>query len=129
MPGFVYVAGPYRGKDALAHDWTVYCEIDAHINDARRWAAQLATDGIPFFCPHLNSAHMEVIAPSAPSDYWLKMDLEILQYAWGVLLVPGWRDSNGARAEKDFALERGIKVFTYSFYDRMKEDYNAQAGN
>lgn len=120
LDGFVYIAGPYRGKDALAHDASVYCEIDTHINNARRWAIKFATDGIPFFCPHLNSAHMEVMAPDADPDYWLNMDLKILRYATALFLLPDWPESRGAQAEWKFAVEEEIPVYTD--YERLKEE-------
>lgn len=128
--GFVYLAGPYRGKDALAHDHTVFCEIDAHINEARRWAARLAADSVPYFCPHLNSAHMEVIAPTVPSNYWLEMDLAILVEAKALMLLPGWRDSSGARAEKGaaMALDPPIPVYTHQLYAQFLDDWWARLG-
>ena len=129
MKGFIYVAGPYRGKTATAHNWTVYSDIDANINEARRWAIKLAGDGIPYFCPHLNSAHFEVITPEVPPNYWLEMDLEILRHAWGILLVPGWRESSGSRTELDFARDKGLNRYTHNLYDdlvREWREYNGQ---
>lgn len=115
--GFVYLAGPYRGKDATAHDWTVYAEIDRHINNAREWAKQFATDGVPYVCPHMNSAHMEVLAPDAPPSYWLQADMAILCDAVVIFMLPGWRDSSGAKAELEFCQEQGIPSFTHEMYD------------
>ena len=125
MGHFVYCAGPYRGKDALAHDYTAYHNIDVHINEAHRWASRLAEDGIFYFSPHLNSAHMEVTAPSATPAFWLELDFEFLKDAWCLFLLPGWRESEGTRAELDFANARSMPIYTHLMYDKLKDDYHA----
>lgn len=88
---FVYIAGPYSA--------TTYAEVDTHIVSARMWAAALATHNIPFVCPHLNSAHFEVITPRVTQKQWLRMYLSILKCASAILLLPGWRSSSGTMAE------------------------------
>ncbi len=88
---FVYIAGPYIAA--------TYAEVDTHIVSARMWAAALATHCIPFVCPHLNSAHFEVITPMVTQKKWLSMYLEILKQASAILLLPGWRASTGTMAE------------------------------
>jgi len=122
---FVYVAGPYRGKDAMAHDYSVYHNIQHHITEAHRWATMLVNDGIYYFCPHLNSYHMEVVAPNVDPQFWYYLDFAILAHAWAILLIPGWRDSSGSKAEKAFALERKIRVYTHNQYEQLKEDWGA----
>jgi hypothetical protein len=116
---FVYIAGPYRGKDATEHNWEVYHNIDSHINEAHRWATRLARDGVYYFAPHLNSAHMEITAPDVTANFWIGMDFAILEHAWGLFLLPGWRDSEGARAEKEYAIEHKKPVFTHTMYSAM----------
>ncbi len=123
---FVYVAGPYRPKDGT-HDWRGYFEIDAHISEARKWAAALAEAGIPFFCPHLNSAHFEIIVPKVPSQYWLDMDLVILRYASALLLLPGWKESRGTQEEKRQAHDQGKRVYTHRLFPQLvREWYEVQ---
>lgn len=110
MNGFVYIAGQYQ-KPGGTHDHSSYFDIDANINKAREWAAKFARSRIPFFCPHLNSAHFEVITPEVPATFWYQMDLEILAMARAVFLMPGWQDSKGAQEENQFALTRGIPTY------------------
>ena len=108
--GFVYLAGKYRAKDGT-HDWSAYEEIARNISLARTWAMRLASDNIPMFCPHLNSAHAEVIAPNVHPDYWYRLDMQILANAQAIFLLPGWKDSYGARDEHAFAEDNHLGVF------------------
>ena len=125
---FVYIAGPYRPASG-EHDWRVYEEIDRNISHARWWAARLAADGIPYFCPHMNSAHMEVLAPSAPPEFWYNLDMLFLERAWALLLIPGWRGSRGARAERDFARDHKMRIYTEFTYERLVADYRGGEPN
>ena len=124
---FLYIAGPYRGK-ATSHDHHSYFEIDANILTARFWAAECAKAGIPYFCPHLNSDHMEVIVPEVPSSYWLDMDLKILRCASGLLLLPNWRTSRGTMAERETALALVMPIYMANEYalPMIKADFAEQ---
>ncbi|KKN83869.1 hypothetical protein LCGC14_0295220 [marine sediment metagenome] len=111
------------------HDWRSFYEIDKHINEARLWATRLVTEGIPFFCPHMNSAHMEVLSPSTPPEFWYDMDMLFLKQASALLLIPGWENSKGAVLELKQARLLPIPYFEYlefdllvSFWKDMKED-------
>ncbi len=110
MKGFVYLAGQYQ-KPGGTHGYSDYFDIDANINTARKWAAKFARARISFFCPHLNSAHFEVIAPDVPAAFWYDMDLELLIASQAVFLMPGWEKSKGAQEENQFAINRSIPVF------------------
>ncbi len=107
---YVYVAGPYMGRKRM-HDFRDYEEIDQNISRARGMAAFLANNDIPFFCPHLNSAHCEVWVPNVKPEYWYEMDLELLKPASAVLLLDGWQSSKGTRREIEVARLLGISVF------------------
>ena len=115
---YVFIAGPYMAKGG-GHDAAHWYEIDKHINEARLWATKLAQVGIAFFCPHMNSAHMEVLAPNALPEFWYEMDNQILKHASALLLLPGWGDSTGAVAESRLAEELGIPVFDWSTYGEL----------
>lgn len=121
--GFCYIAGPYRAKGTQEQDWTTYEGIDKNISDARAMAARLALDGIPFFCPHLNSAHFEVITPDVPPEFWLDLDLRILRHASALMLITNWRESSGACAELQFAQDLKMPVYTDNMYDRFLKDW------
>ena len=98
MPICVFISGPYMGE---THDYRSFCQIDTHINEARKAAAWCAMHGIHFFCPHLHSAHFEVITPDVPAAFWYALDLRFLPLCDGMLLLKGWQRSQGARREKD----------------------------
>ena len=121
--GFVFISGPYRGRPDPRYwgDSLSYFGIDDNISEARRWASYFAIEGIPFFCPHLNSAHFEVITPDVPEDFWLQMDLEILQHASAIYMIEGWENSEGATEEKRIAEKWGIPV--YEDFDTLVEDW------
>jgi len=60
-------------------------------------------------CPHTMTRFYQGFLPDA---LWLAGDLELLSRCDAVFLVPGWEDSQGARAENDFAKVKGIPRFT-----------------
>lgn len=102
----VYIAGPYGNPK------TGYHKIDRNIAQAREAADWLANlGGIGYFCPHLNSAHFEVIAPDVDNDYWLEMDKEILRRCDAILMIQDWNISKGAMAELDLAQDLGLRCF------------------
>ena len=108
----VYIAGPYLGSiKPEDHNASSFLEIDKNINHARDVAVLLAQHGIGFFCPHMNSAHFEVLAPDASVDYWYAMDLSILHNCEAILMLSGWESSHGAKLELEFAKAHEIPDF------------------
>ena len=104
----VYIAGPYMGA---THDYRSYFEIERNITVAAEAAATLVTHGYGFFCPHLHSAHFEVIVPRAPVEFWRELDCAFLEVCDAMLMVGEWRESKGACHEKRVAEMRGLPVF------------------
>ena len=105
---FVYIAGPYSGK---THDHQSYNEIDANITRAREAAKFLAIHGVPFYCPHTNAAHFEVIVPDLPIEYWYAMDNVFLDLSSALFLVEGWQNSAGTKEEMQRARRSGKHIF------------------
>lgn len=87
----VYIAGPYRGN------------VEANIQAAREIAAEVWRVGHVAICPHLNTAHFDRDYPDIPDQAYLDGDLEILARCDAMVLVPGWRASQGTQAEVAFA--------------------------
>ena len=117
---YVYIAGPYMDSDKF-HDFRGYHEIDRNIARAREAAAFLANNGVPYFCPHLNSAHFEVITPDVKPEYWYQMDIELLKPASAILLLEGWEKSSGTCKEIIVAYGLPIPVFYPDEGDELVE--------
>lgn len=99
---YVYISGRYGDADG-------YAVIHDRINRAREAAAACARAGIPFFCPHLNSAHFEQVTPEAPVKFWLKQDAIFMQRASAILVVEHeWELSTGTKDD----VERARRVLS-----------------
>ena len=123
--GFAYIAGPYRAKGG-GHDESYWDEIDANIQRARDAAIFLAERDIPYFCPHLNSAHMETYAPTVQPAYWYRMDLTILRHAKALWLLDGWLDSEGSKVEYKAAAEWDIPTYAPQEWKRLVENWQGR---
>lgn len=95
----VYISGPYRADT----EWAV-C---TNISNARLEAVVWWNLGAAVFCPHSNSAHM---GGAAPDSRFLRADLEFLSLCDSIVMLPGWRDSAGSRAEHEFAYSRRMLI-------------------
>ena len=100
---YVYIAGPYTAPN--------YFAIERNINAAAEVAAFLAESGVGFFCPHLHSAHFEVITPDVPPVYWYDLDIHFMEKCDAIYLLPGWQRSVGTLREKALMEEWGRPVF------------------
>jgi hypothetical protein len=95
----IYVAGPYRG------------DVDRNIAKARAVAAQCYLAGHTVICPHLNSAKMDV-ETGLPDEFWLDATLKLLERCDAIVLVEGWRESQGTLSEVAYAKIQGIPIYT-----------------
>ena len=102
----VYIAGPYRAPTP----WGVEQNIQAAVLAAAQvWAAGLAA-----VCPHANSAHMEGVTTD---ENFLAGTLEMLRRCDAILVIEGWKNSEGARGEVDEAVRLGLPVL-YKWGDK-----------
>lgn len=100
LPPVVYVAGPFRGRDAY--------EIECNIRRAEAVALEVWRLGCAALCPHANTRYFQGAADDA---VWLTGDLAMLARCDALVLTPDWARSSGAAAERDFAIRRGLPVF------------------
>ena len=98
----IYITGPNVGSS--------YHQTEAYITYAREWAEKLARAGYAFYCPHLNTAHFDIIAPDVPEAFWREMNLNILRRCDAALLVPGWDNDEATRRDVEYAERWGVPV-------------------
>lgn len=96
----IYIAGPYRGPNAWA--------IEQNIRRAEDAAAKVWAAGHAALCPHANSRHMDGVTSD---ENFLVGTMEMLRRCDAILLVAGWRESQGSRAEQTFAASVGMPIF------------------
>lgn len=111
-----YVAGPYRDPRG---EWYVW----QNIQRAREVAMQLWQAGYGVFCPHSNTFMM---GGGCDDSVWLKGDLEILSRCDLIVMLPGWEQSQGAKAELEMALLKSIPTFMWA--DERDRELLMEAG-
>jgi len=99
----IYIAGPYTSSDSKQKR----ANIDAAIN-AAVWCAR---SGIYYFCPHMNSAYFDDLAPDVPAAFFYNMDIVILAKCDVMLLLPGWEQSEGATNEYHYFARANKPIF------------------
>ena len=104
----LYVAGKYRSKEGTRGVWE-------NIERAGDVAVQLWRMGFAVICPHKNTAFFD-----GPDDaeMFINGDLEMIKRCDGVVALPGWKESVGARQEIGYSKERWIPVY---FWPKDKE--------
>lgn len=102
-----YVAGPYRAHTTRG--------VVENIRAAEAVAIELWRMGFAVLTPHLNSALLD---GAAPDEVWLKGGLELMRRCDLVVMVQGWYDSSGAKAERGEALRLGIRVYQWPYHER-----------
>lgn len=96
----VYIAGPFRSS---THWGIVHNVRRAELRALDVWGM-----GAAALCPHLNTANFQ---GAWPDELWIEGTLELLRRCDAVLLVAGWRGSEGTIAEIAEARRLGIPVF------------------
>lgn len=101
-----YISGPYRAETMN--------QVYNNIQIAREYAIKYWKLGYMVFCPHMNTALMDGAVEGEP---WLKGDLEFIRRLKStdiMVMLPGWRNSEGAKTEHDVAVnEIGMNVVDY----------------
>jgi hypothetical protein len=83
-----------------------------NITAAKLIAIELWEAGHTVICPHLNT-YWALAECDIPQDEYVKRDLQIVERCDGVVMIPGWEQSDGAVTEYMFAKLKDIPVWEY----------------
>lgn len=98
----VYVAGPYSATAERTVEYNV---------KAARAVARLVAAAHPLLfpvVPHQLGAGVEDLGDY---DWWIAGTLKLMSRCDALVLVAGWEESRGARAEREVAIRLGMPVF------------------
>jgi hypothetical protein len=101
----LYISGKYRGDTEA--------EVYANIQEARYWAMHFHKTGWNVFCPHLNTMLMGgIISEDEDKDHehWIDCDIDWLECCDAIFMIPGWKESEGAKMELDYAKNLGLTI-------------------
>ena len=102
----VYIAGPYRPANGRS--------IDENVQAAEAAACDLIRSGarvLPIV-PHSIGLRYSCLSPDGGDEgYWLPATLTLMERCHAVFMLPDWRLSTGATAERARALDLGLPVF------------------
>jgi hypothetical protein len=98
-----YTAGPYRDRRG---EWYVHQNIER----AAAVALELWKMGFSTICPHKNTSFFGGFCPDAT---WLAGDLEMIRRCDLVVLLPGWENSEGSKAELAYAGRFAIPAYVW----------------
>jgi len=95
----IYISGKYS-----APSWE---KVEQNIQFAAEYAKKYLRLGYSVHCPHTNTAHF---TGTVPYMHFIRNDLEILSRCDVIVMIPGWRDSRGAKIELMHALFIGKRI-------------------
>ncbi len=94
----IYVAGKYSGENEY--------EVKKNIAVAEEHAVAIwKTKKAAAICPHLNTSHWGQLLTH---QEFIDGDLAIMERCDGVLFLPNWRQSKGAKLEHNHAVLKGL---------------------
>lgn len=96
----VYIAGPFRGRNA----WAVHRNVEA----AKAWILPIAELGLVPLSPHCLYSDFD---GTMTDRFWLDATMDLLRKCDGIFMMPSWRKSTGAKAELAEASRRGLPAF------------------
>jgi nucleoside 2-deoxyribosyltransferase len=100
----IYIAGPIRAKTLALEK--------ANIERARDACADLILIGHAPFCPHTHTENFGRLYPAITYEDYMRMDLQWLDLCDAVLMLPGWKQSQGAKLEYLYAAKLGLPIYT-----------------
>jgi hypothetical protein len=110
----IFTSGPYRSSSD-AQKWS-------NIMMARHYSSIIWECGGVAVCPHLNSMMLDCGRPDVDHRYLLG-DIAILDRCDGMLMLPSWKFSEGARNEHrhiEDQISTSVKIFYYDDPDLLE---------
>lgn len=110
-------------KQPLYYMASVYTQFPRGLEqayiEASKCAAMLLRRGMNVFSPIAHSHPIAIYGAidAVDHDFWMRLDKAILDECDALLVVmmPGWRDSRGIKAEIEHAKESGKQIVFYSW--------------
>ncbi len=96
-PSKVYIAGPMTGLPQF------------NFPAFEKAAATLRSAGLQVVSPHEDNDTTQ------PREFYIRRGIRQLLDCDSIYMLPGWKESAGARLELDIALNLGLFVFGYAF--------------
>lgn len=100
MAKLIFIAGPYRAPT----NW----QMSKNVQNAREYGALVAQAGSYPVIPIVNTAFMDGMIENDP---WISGIMRLLQRSDGVLFIPGWQESEGAKIEYRECLDSDIPLY------------------
>jgi hypothetical protein len=101
----IYIAGPYTAETP---------ELEAeNVKIAARVAYQYIKGGWHIFCPHTMTTYIDIEINKDKSlkwEDWLILDIYWLTKCDAIHMLPGWKNSKGARFEYIVAKALGLEI-------------------
>ena len=105
----IYIAGPYSADNLI--------DYEAHKRIGRAMGAYLTAHGYAPYCPFLDSVYLEGVYGDAITVKDLQeVSMAYVETCEAMLILPGWENSKGTKAEIKRAKELNLPVY----YDRDK---------
>jgi len=103
----LYISGPFSSSDLL-HG------VERNILTASKYALEAWQKGWSVLCPHKNTSGYQ--HTYIPYNVWINGDLAFIDRmdankGDALLMLPGWEHSQGAVLERNFASEKGLKIY------------------
>jgi len=107
---FVYISGPITSRHGYL--------VEESVAEALKVFLQLTSEGILSFCPHLTAAFPSAHA-KVSYNTWMDYDLAMIDHCTHILMLPRWRESDGAIKELNYGAFHKKEIH-YSFEELLE---------
>lgn len=108
----IYIAGPMTADDGW--QWEQNCRIGEEV------AFEVIKAGGAPICPHSMGRNFR---GTLSFDTWMDVDLALLDRCDGIVLLPGWKSSKGARQESHHAFFSEISRWMWGDSDHTAKRF------